>query len=866
MYKKISDYGIVGNLYSAGLIAGDGSVDWLCWPTIGSPSIFGSLLDAEKGGSFSIAPSGEWDSVLSYLEDSNVLACRFRTRTGTCTLTDFMPVSSGGRSRASHQEHLLIRLIHVQSGRVQLRVRFEPRFRYGQVQPDLKPFPGKGVVATGAGEVVALSTSGELAVAGGAAEGYWELKEGDRVAVHLRYGADRPEEISEPESERILVETLEYWRTWLYESGPGFFNDLGRHRDQVVRSLLVLKLLFYEPNGTMAAAATTSLPEVVGGVRNWDYRFSWVRDTCMALSALFQVGHIRETEGYLRWLEEIVLRSKRNKLQVLYGLSGTVHLREETLGRLAGYKGSRPVRVGNGAVGQKQFSIYGNVLVAAHLVVARNRTVDPEMWHGLRLMCDYVADHWQEPDSGIWEMRTQERHFVHSKVMCWATLDRGIRIADLTGAECNRELWEEARRRIRQEVSLRGWNEVRQAFVLHYDTDALDGSLLLMSIVGFLPYDHPRMLATVEAIRRDLSDEGFVYRYRADDGLPGREGTFLPCTLWLTANLAKQGERKEAELLLARVDELAGHRGLLAEEYDPAWREQLGNFPQAFTHEAYILAAMALAGPEARRRRLQEERILPPPGNGSGKPPEAGDLAEFLEEVVAGFPAGAPREGKELTRLAARLAALLADLAGFDLDLLETDGERLAFWANLCNLLLLNGVVMLDVKVSVKEVPWFYRRVGCIIGGEFYSAEIVLHGILRGNRPAPGRFHPPLPPADRRLVRSFRPSDPRILLSICTGTVSSPPITVLRPETLEDDLRGATTRFLRERATIDLERKRLVLPTLFKWYDDFGKTDHDVAVFVAGFAGEDVGRLIRQHPEAFELEYAGYDWRINRGG
>ena len=867
MYKKISDYGIIGNLHSVALVGKDGSIDWLCLPHIDSPSVFAAILDADDGGCFSISPEGEWDSVLSYLEDSNVLVGQFRTRTGSYTLTDFMTVPAARDSQDSAQhDFVLVRLLRVQRGSVRVRVRFEPKFDYGRLTPECTFFPGRGVVAAANGKYLALSTTRDMEIRGAYAEGLWELEEGERVALRLHYGAREPDELSEQKAEGHLVDTLAFWRNWLYQSGTGFFNDLGPHRDQVIRSLLVLKLLCYQPRGTMAAAATTSLPEEIGGVRNWDYRYSWVRDTSMALTVLFQVGHVDEAQGYLDWLEEVILKSKRNELQVMYRLDGSTDLEEMLLPHLEGFRGSQPVRVGNQAALQKQFSIYGHVLIAAHLLASRNRGIEPEMWHGLRLMCDFAQAHWQEPDWSIWEMRTEPRHYVHSKVMCWVTLDRSLRIARLTGSPGNTRQWKQTRDEIRLDILSRGWNAMRQSFVLHYDTDALDASTLLMSMSGFISFDDPRMLATVEALRMDLSDEGFIYRYLADDGLPGRDGTFLACTLWLISNLAKQGEIDEAELLLNMVDQVAGPLHLLAEEYDPKWQELLGNFPQAFSHEAYIGAATAIANArgDQRRRPLREDYLFPGQINEEGAvPPRAGDLADILDQVVKECSSGRP-DYRALagSGLAERLGQLLQSMQSFDLDSLKTPEEKTCFWCNLFNVLVLHGALAQKIRVSVKEIPRFYRRVSCRIGKEIYSADVILHGILRGNRPSPGRFIPPLSPGDPRTSRSIRPSDPRILFVVCTATASSASITVLKPETLDPDLSQAVRNFLADQAHFDMERKTILLPRIFKWYDDFGKTSHDVAVFVAGFARETVAGPIREHPESFALEYSRYDWRV----
>uniref|UniRef100_C6E1C7 Glycoside hydrolase 15-related protein n=1 Tax=Geobacter sp. (strain M21) TaxID=443144 RepID=C6E1C7_GEOSM len=862
MYKKIGDYGVIGNLQTVALVGKDGAIDWLCLPQIDSPSVFGALLDADDGGTFSVTPEGEWDSVLYYLQDSNVLSGRYRTRTGTYTLTDFLTVPSP--SEGNPHDFLLIRLLHVERGTVRVRVTFDPRFDYGRVSTACFLEGPDRVVARGGPESLTLCCSRTLELKGDHAEGVWGLEEGDRVALRLYYGEGDDAPLSDLEAERLVVQTLDFWRGWLYRSGTGFFNDLGPHREQVVRSLLALKLLYYSPHGTMAAAATTSLPEEIRGVRNWDYRFSWVRDTSMALSALFQVGHVREAENYLDRLRQVIVESEYKELQVMYRLDGSSELEESELPHLEGFRGSRPVRIGNRAAHQKQFSIYGHVLIAAHLLALRDRSIDSQMWEGLRYMCDFARNHWDEADWSIWEMRSDARHYVHSKVMCWVTLDRGLKIADLTGFHCEREQWEKARDEIRREIMSRGWSDKRQGFVLHYDTDALDGSALLMSMSGFLPFEDPSMLSTVEALRLDLSEDGFVYRYLTDDGLPGREGTFLPCTLWLITNLARQGELDEAELLLTKVDQVGAPLHLLAEEYDPSWREQLGNFPQAFSHEAYITAATTLIdfkGREARRPK-QEEYVLPRAAGKRDVSLRAEKLARVLEEAWRSGDCGANACISDPDGLSRRLSELLGRLHAFRLDGLEKREERISFWCNLYNLLILYGLLALDVSVSVREVPRFYRRVGCRIGEEVYSADVILNGVLRGNRPAPGRLTPPLPAGDPRLAHSVRPSDSRALFATCTGTVSSPPAVVLRPESLDADLDRAARTFLADRGSFDPERKVMVLPRLFKWYDDFGNSPHDIAVNVAGFLDDALARPIREHPEAWRLEYAEYDWRL----
>jgi len=607
VYRGIGDYGIVGDLRTVALVALDGSIDWLCLPHLDSPSVFGALLDDTKGGRFRVGPAGEHDATAAYLPETNVLRTRFRTRTGELELTDFMPVPFGGHEeRETEQE--LYRLLRATRGSVEVELLFDPRFDYARVRPALERGP-RLLRASGAGTGLALACSRDLGEgAGGAAR--WRLAAGETLELRLRSGSGEGLRCDGAEAARALAETAGAWRSWLGRRETGRSVRLGHYQAMVDRSALALKLLSYEPAGTIAAAATTSLPEGIGGGRTWDYRYTWVRDAAFTLQALFSLGHLSETAGYLRWIERLLEGRGAGRLQIMYGLRGEEQLPEAELDHLDGYKGSRPVRVGNAAAGQRQHDIYGELLDAALRLSDYAGRVDVRLWPVLRGICDHAAAAWREPDHGIWEERGEPRHYVHSKVMCWVALDRGLEIARRYGFPAEFEAWEEAAAAIRADVLARGWSEAKGSFVRHYGTEELDASALLLPLLGFVPFDDPRARSTVEAVERELGAEGFLRRYTADDGLAGGEGSFLLCSFWLVDCLVGLGRLGEAELLLRRLEGTANHLGLFAEQYDREWREPLGNFPQAFTHIGYINSVTRLLA--ARRERRGEPAGAPP--------------------------------------------------------------------------------------------------------------------------------------------------------------------------------------------------------------------------------------------------------------
>lgn len=602
MYKKISDYGVIGNFHSLALIGLDGSIDWLCLPHLYSPSLFGALLDSEKGGYFTVTPADEYDSTAEYLEDTNILSTCFRTRTGEATLTDFMTVPFGPEEERRKERHELYRRIEVTEGEISFRVCFEPKLDYGRARTAVIGIDGR-VKAEAGGSSIYLEATMPLEALEDRAAGTWLLRKGETAWLHMRYGIGIMGGFDIAKAERALDQSARYWRIWAKKSETGVRVDLGPYKKMIIRSALILKLLYFYPKGTMAAAATTSLPEVVRGVRNWDYRHAWLRDTFFTLEALFNIGHQEEAQGYFGWIEELVMKYGPG-IQSVYGLNGEKDLPECELGHLDGYKGSRPVRIGNGATAQRQHDIYGEILNAVHKHTELTGELNPKLWPSLRSICDFAAGSWRLEDYGIWEMKSGPRHFTYSKVMCWAALDRGIRLAESFGLDGDTAGWKNEADEIRREVMDKGWNKGRQAFVQHYETNSMDASNLLIPVVGFLPFDDHMVISTVEAIRRELSfNDCFFYRYRTDDGLPGEEGAFLICSFWYIDYLIARWRLEEAETYLRRTETVSNHLGLFSEEYDFKWMEPLGNFPQAYTHLGYINTVLALRKARAALKR-----------------------------------------------------------------------------------------------------------------------------------------------------------------------------------------------------------------------------------------------------------------------
>jgi GH15 family glucan-1,4-alpha-glucosidase len=602
-YKPIEDYGIIGNMHSAALVGIDGSIDWYCHPHFDSPSVFAGILDDKKGGNFQIAPvdGSHVTRKQYYWPDTNVLVTRFLSPDGVGQIVDYMPV---GLPEGVSGGHWLVRRVQVVRGAMAFRLSCRPSFNYARDDHETI-LRSSGACFHAPGLSLGLVTAVPLEAAGPGVTADFSLERGQSAIFVLREipgGAGCGLAISEHEEFALFTNTVEWWRHWLSKC-----TYTGRWREAVQRSALALKLMTFEPTGAIVASPTCSLPEAIGGGRNWDYRYTWIRDAAFTLYGFLRVGFTEEAARFGSYLRERVQEPEEDgSLQIMYGIDGRHELVEETLDHLDGYKGSRPVRIGNGAYDQLQLDIYGELMDAAYLFDKYGTPVNHDGWMWVRRMIDWVCDNWNSKDEGIWEVRGPRQHFVYSKLMCWVALDRAIRMAQKRSLPADEVRWLEVRNKIYEETFEKGWSEKRQAFVQYFGSEALDASNLIMPLVFFISPNDPKMLSTVDAMLKPPAEGGLVennlvYRYNVsetDDGLAGEEGSFNMCTFWLVEALARAGKRDPAKLRKARLmfEEMLGyanHLGLYAEETGPQG-EALGNFPQAFTHLALISAAFNL--------------------------------------------------------------------------------------------------------------------------------------------------------------------------------------------------------------------------------------------------------------------------------
>ena len=616
MYRPIKDYAVIGDTHSAALISSEGSLDWACLPHFNSGAVFLRILDDEKGGYCAIVPRDVKSRLRRYLPSTNILETTFTTASGVLQLTDFMPLRR--RRELTHagqdvdSDHQIVRLLRCISGTVEATIELHPTFDFARA---------KAKIETRDGILVFRSRHDELHVQGAVFQAQGDDKVSGRVYLHagearfvcLRYSKPGnpiiPMDL--PRAEALLGETREYWETWLQSS-----HYRGPYRDSVLRGALVSKLLTFEPSGAIVAAPTTSLPEQIGGERNWDYRFTWVRDASFTLTALMILGYYGEASDFLHFFRRTCPNPGKS-FQILYGIDGEHEQSEVGLKHLNGYRGSRPVRLGNAAARQKQLDVYGELLQCIYLYVtheafARHR--EPfmhELWHLVRQVADHVARVWREPDSGLWEMRGKQRHFVDSKALCWAALDRALKLADVVGARDDFAEWKRERDSVYRSIMENGFNAKIGAFVQSYGSEALDASALRLPIIGLVGAGDPRMLSTIHKVERQLMRKGLVYRYRSvDDGVSGEEkGTFAMCTFWLIDAYILLGRLRHAEELFEHVLSFQNDVGLFSEEIDPDTDEQLGNFPQGFTHISLINSAARL---EAARegRKISAHAII----------------------------------------------------------------------------------------------------------------------------------------------------------------------------------------------------------------------------------------------------------------
>jgi GH15 family glucan-1,4-alpha-glucosidase len=592
-YPPIADHGVIGNLHTAALICTDGRVDWYCSPRFDSPSVFAALLDAGRGGHFALRPAaGEWQNKQLYFPDTNVLITRFLTADGVGEVQDFMPV---GEIADDLQRDQLVRRVICVRGCMRFELECAPRFDFGREPHVAEPHAG-GVLFASAATRLALETETPVEVRGRDAHASFELQAGESATFILEHvpGEYVMRGHGAAETAEMFERTIDYWRRWLAQS-----RYRGRWRETVHRSALTLKLLTYRPSGAIVAAPTTSLPEVIGGERNWDYRYTWIRDAAFSLYALLRLGFTEEATAFMDWLTDRLREEHMQEsgpLQVMYGVDGSRELPEQLLDHLEGYRGSAPVRVGNNAATQLQLDIYGELVDSIYLYNKYGALISHGAWDDLRRMVDWVCENWDQADEGIWETRGGRQRFTYSRLQSWVAVERTLRIAAARGLPSDRTRLEATRDQIYRQIHERGWNPRRRAFVQHYDTDVLDAAVLSMPLMRFIAATDPRWLSTLDAIGSDLVSDSLVYRYDArasPDGLSGHEGTFSMCTFWYVEALARAGRLDEARLIFEKMLTYANHLGLYAEQIGPRG-EQLGNFPQAFTQLALISAAVNL--------------------------------------------------------------------------------------------------------------------------------------------------------------------------------------------------------------------------------------------------------------------------------
>ncbi|MGQ4385214.1 glycoside hydrolase family 15 protein [Streptomyces sp. SAS_270] len=602
-YPLIENHGLIGDLQTAALVTTEGAVDWFCSPRFDSPSVFGALLDKDKGGHCTVRPAHSTHTTKQlYLPGTAVLVTRFMTEAGAGEVIDFMPVT--GTTVTSR--HRLVRMVRCVRGSMTFQVEIAPRFDYGRSKHELHITSHGAVFAAQDGTELTVHPIREphdkrlldaLTVQDGDLHVSLPLQAGEQRGLVLEVGADGPPaEVRLDAYQQLFDQTVAFWRSWLAQS-----HYTGRWREMVERSAITLKLMTFAPSGAVVAAPTTALPEQLGGERNWDYRFTWVRDASFSVYALLGLGFTEEARAFIAWLSDRVKEragnsGKTGPLNVMYKVDGSADLEEQTLDHWEGYAGSFPVRIGNGAATQLQLDIYGEALDSMYFAHQHGLQVGHAGWTSMRENLDWLADHWDQTEEGIWETRGGRQDFTYGRVMSWVAFDRALRLADSKGWPSASGRWQAERDAAYEQVMAKGWNEERQAFVQHYGSDVLDSSLLRMATVGFLSPEDPMWASTLDAIDGELVSDSLVYRYNptaSPDGLRGSEGTFSLCTFMYVDALVRAGRTDQARLVFEKMMGYANHLGLYAEETDPTGR-QLGNFPQAFTHLALIDAAITL--------------------------------------------------------------------------------------------------------------------------------------------------------------------------------------------------------------------------------------------------------------------------------
>jgi GH15 family glucan-1,4-alpha-glucosidase len=593
-YLPIGNYGVIGDMRSVALVGNNGSIDWCCLPHFDSPSLFAAILDDRKGGFFSLAPAGECATKQMYLPNTNVLMTRFFSDEGMAEVIDFMPVGKEAGGKTDQQSRQIIRIAKAIRGPFRFRMECRPAFDYARQEHRIElGSDGNSALFSSPQRQFALKSTYPLLQDSGAVTAEFTLESEQQAVFALRHCEDGAGHLMEEpvDGETLLSETVRFWREWVSHS-----RYRGRWRETVTRSALVLKLLTFIPTGAIVAAPTTSLPEEFGGVRNWDYRYTWVRDAAFTVYSLMRLGYTEEAGAFAQFMQARAKEQDPNDgpLNVMYGIDGRHDLREETLDHLDGYRGSKPVRVGNAAVDHLQLDIYGELMDSIYLYDKYGAPLSYDMWVSIERMLDWLVKNWSREDQSIWEVRGGARQFTYSKLQCWVALDRGVRLARARSFPTESDQWRFERNKIYSAIMTEGWNQQKGAFTQCFGSDALDASSLMMPLMLFVSPQDPRMISTIDAIRRELASDCLVRRYEigkaAHDGLPGHESFFSICSFWLVEAMARAGQTEEAQLLFEKLLSYANHLGLFSEEIGFKG-ELLGNFPQALTHLGLISAA-----------------------------------------------------------------------------------------------------------------------------------------------------------------------------------------------------------------------------------------------------------------------------------
>lgn len=883
MYRNISDYGLIGDMHSVALVSYDGSIDYCAIPHIDSPTVFAALLDDEKGGFFKIHPRERFESEQEYIKDTNVLSCTFKTKKGMAKLIDFMPIST--EELFDKEDRVIHRCLKVITGTMDFALECFPRPQYASRVPSIEKRDNlfkiehedeTFTLTLGIENYKVVENNNASIVI------HFSLKENQAAHFNFIYGEKQPDEVEKC----TFGETHKFWVDWLHGCIAGKCSFLGEYTDMINRSLLVLKLLTFQPTGAIAAAATTSLPECIGGERNWDYRFTWLRDASLTLKALYTFGHITEADSFIRWLHGIYQKYGSHNLQIMYSLEGRSNLPEKTLGHLKGYKNSKPVRIGNNAYNQNQWDIYGEIMDTALRLSNYVGKIDENLWPFFRDICNLAIQNWRKPDEGIWEVRNGPFHFVYSKVMCWSALDRGIKIARRYGFDAPLEEWENENERIKEDILEKGYEKSLGSFIQRYGFKELDASLLLLALMNFLPFDDERIKGTIKACKKHLLRNNFLLRYTNADGLKGEEGAFILCNFWLIECLALSEKTKEAKNLLATTLKAANHLGLFSEEYDFEKNQMLGNFPQAFSHIGFINAVSVIfnvqykiSQAQIQAGRLNHIRKLIPfriilNKTDSRLEGTSKEIANQLKTTLNNlhgmfFDVAEGRVNYEAMKKSENYKnylELAKRLNAFDSFSLKTNEEKKAFWINIYNILIIHGVIELDIENSVKEVFNFFNRIGYSIGGLYFTSDDIEHGILRANKPHPATRLKQFSWLDKRKALPVSKLDPRIHFALVCAASSCPPIEFYDADSIDKQLDVTGRSFFNRRGIVlDRANKALYLSQIFRWYaSDFGTTKEKIIHYALTFADETIRSYVTENMSKIKIKYLPYNWNLNK--